>query len=216
MRNEAKKRVGIGVAFIVAIGGLASAAVVGMMPRQQTMPPAAPAPPVEKLSPFQQKVLADLQRQVRANIGYRDGYYIGGEPPPNKGVCTDVVIRSFRAAGVDLRRDVAADIRAHPDDYRITKPDSNIDHRRCRNLVPFLQRHGRALPLEGAKADWQAGDIVFWDTGNKGTVDHVGVIANGRDAQSFPTVVHHWPGLPVSETGGLYGWTVKKHFRYLP
>ena len=216
MRNETKKRVGIGSALVVVIGGITNAAVIRLIPRQQTIPPAAPAPPTEKLTSFQQKVLADLQRQVHANIGYKDGYYIGGEPPPNKGVCTGVVIRSFRAAGMDLRRDVAADIRAHPGDYRITKPDSNIDHRRCRNLVPFFRRHALSLPLEGAKADWQAGDLVFWDTLGKGTVDHVGVIANGRDEQSFPTVVHHWPGLPVSETGGLYGWTVRKHFRYLP
>ena len=216
MQSEAKKWQGRALVAAVVIGVAAAVALSNLFPHRQTMPAAKPAPLVAALSPFQQKVLADLQRQVRANIGYKDGYYIGGEPPANKGVCTDVVIRSFRAAGVDLRREVAADIRAHLSDYQITKPDSNIDHRRCRNLIVFFRRHARALPLEGAESDWQVGDLVFWDTAGKGPVDHVGMIANGRDAQHFPTVVHHWPGLPVSETGGLYNWAVREHFRYSP
>ena len=213
MRIETKKR-GMMLAFFLAAGAIA--VLPGLIPRRQTAPPAAPAPPVKKLTPFQRIVLGDLQRQAAAPIGYRNGYYLGGEPPPNKGVCTDVVIRSFRAAGVDLQKAVTQDIRAHPGDYPIARPDANIDHRRCRNLVVFFRRHARSLPIDGEKADWQAGDLVFWDTADKGKPDHVGVIANGRDAQNFPTVIHHWPGQPVAETDGLYGWTIRNHFRYAP
>src|SRR5262245_54931691 len=62
----------------------------------------APLLPPERLSPFQRAVVGDLERQVRAGIRYQDGYFEGGEPPATVGVCTDVVIRSFRTAGVDL------------------------------------------------------------------------------------------------------------------
>lgn len=176
--------------------------------------PLSPALPGSKLTPFQKIIETDLARQVRADIRYRDGYYLGGEPPARYGVCTDVVIRSFRAAGVDLQQNVADDIQARRTDYAITKPDRNIDHRRCRNLVVFFQRHALALPIAGASADWQPGDIVFWDTPNNGKVDHVGMIGCGHDADSVPTVIHHWPGLPVSETEGLYGWTIRYHYRW--
>ena len=30
--------------------------------------------------------------------------YPGGDPPPDRGVCSDVVVRAFRRAGVDLVR----------------------------------------------------------------------------------------------------------------
>lgn len=165
-------------------------------------------------SPFQQKVLAELRRQVEANIRYRDTYYRRGEPPPNIGVCTDVILRAYRAAGVDLQAEVTADIRAHRNKYPLSRPDPNIDHRRCRNLIVFFRRHALTLPAEGAKADWQPGDVVFWDTGNRGTVDHIGMTAGERDGNGDLAVVHHWPGLPVMEISGLHGWTIRGHFRW--
>lgn len=167
-----------------------------------------------RLSLFQQKVLAELRRQAQSNIRYQDDYFRGGEPPANIGVCTDVVIRAFRAAGVNLQAEVAADIRAHPKEYPVSKPDPNIDHRRCRNLVVFFRRHAQMLPTSGANADWQPGDVVFWDTGNRGIADHVGMTASERDSRGDLAVVHHWPGTVVSETGGLNGWTVRRHFRW--
>lgn len=168
----------------------------------------------QRFSPFQQKVLAELRRQVQANIRYRNDYYRGGEPPANIGVCTDVILRAFRAGGVDLQREVTADIRAHRKEYSLSKPDPNIDHRRCRNLVVFFRRYAQTLAGEGAEADWQPGDVVFWDTGNTGKVDHVGITAGERDGDGNLAVVHHWPGLPVSEVAGLHGWTIRYHFRW--
>lgn len=178
-------------------------------------PVSALAPPAQ-LSTFQQAVIRDLDRQVRANIRYRDGYYQGGDPPPDVGVCTDVVIRSFRSAGVDLQQEVADDIRAHPGDYHVARPDPNIDHRRCRVLVRYFRRHALSLPVSGPQADWQPGDIVFMDTHRNGQADHVAVIANGRDSEGDPTFVHHWPSLPVAETDGLRRFPLLYHFRWKP
>jgi uncharacterized protein YijF (DUF1287 family) len=170
--------------------------------------------PAAKLTGFQQLVMTDLDRQCASNIVYQDGYFSGGEPPPKIGVCTDVVIRSYRAAGVDLQSQVAADIRSHPKLYHIDKPDPNIDHRRCRNLTIFFKRHALTLPASGPNADWKPGDIVFWDTAGDGHVDHVGVIANHLDTNGAPTVTHHWPGQIVSEMDWLYRLPTLSHYRW--
>jgi uncharacterized protein YijF (DUF1287 family) len=208
-----------GLLLIVLVGLGVGAAIIWQRfgPRQTGFHPVShPAAlvPAVRLSSFQRAVVQDLARQKRVVTRYRDGYYTGGDPPPNIGVCTDVVIRAFRGAGVDLQRAVTTDIRARPDAYRISRPDPNIDHRRCRNLVCYFRAYAVALPTSGAQADWQPGDIVFWDISGHGKPEHVGMIGNGRDADGNPTVVHHWPGCPVAETDGLYGWTVRYHFRW--
>ena len=41
---------------------------------------------------------------------YKDGYYSGGYPPDNEGVCTDVIWRAFRNAGYNLKDLVDEDI----------------------------------------------------------------------------------------------------------
>lgn len=165
-----------------------------------------------ELTAFQSAVLASLRQQVAANIRYQDGYYQGGEPPKEIGVCTDVVIRSFRTAGVDLKKQVGEDIRANHSSYHISRPDPNIDQRRCRNLVIYFRRKTTSLPPDSS---WQPGDVVFWDTRGGHTVpDHVGMIADGLDRAGNPTIVHHWPGCPVAETDGLYRFTVVGHFRW--
>ncbi len=169
--------------------------------------------PADQLTPFQKAVLADLDRQIHADITYRDGYFSGGDPPSNLGVCTDVVIRSFRAAGVDLQQEVARDVAAYPHRYHITRPDLNIDHRRCRNLVAFFKAHAQSLPT-GGDADWQPGDIVFWDTDGHGLGNHVGMIANGRQPDGTPAIIHHPPPMAVSETDGLFRFPVTNHFRW--
>ena len=178
---------------------------------------AAFAPPVRKasqLTPFQKAVLLDLDRQMTAGTVYADGYYTGGDPPPHVGVCTDVVISAYRAAGVNLHKLVSADIAHHRSAYNIAKPDPNIDYRRCRNLQIFFQRHALSLPRKGTHAGWQPGDIVIWSTAGKGNPDHIGVIANHLDAEGVPTVVHHWPGLLVCEMDWLYRFQIVGHFRW--
>lgn len=173
-----------------------------------------PVVPASSLSPFQRAVEADLARQVAAHIRYQDGYFQGGDPPPNIGVCTDVAIRSYRAAGVDLQSLVQRDIRANPSGYEIKRPDPNIDHRRCRNLAVFFRHTALSLPTHGAHADWQPGDIVIWDTAGNGVPSHIGVIGDHVDNNGIPTVVHHWPGQEVSEMDWLYTLPVLYHFRW--
>lgn len=93
-----------------------------------------------------------------------DGSYIkidypNGDVPSNIGVCTDVIIRSYRKLGVDLQVLVHEDMRnnfsAYPSNriWGLSTPDRNIDHRRVPNLQTYFRRNGQSLPIsdEGYK-----------------------------------------------------------------
>jgi hypothetical protein len=170
--------------------------------------------PRAQLNALQAAVLADAEQQTRDDIVYKDGYFVGGDPPPKIGVCTDVVMRAYRAAGVDLKRAVNADIRRRRGAYRITKPDPNIDYRRTRNLDVFFKRYAKQLPIEGARADWRPGDIVIFDTRSNGYPDHIAVVANGIAQDGGPTIIHHWPGHYVMQSE-FVGWLpILHHYRW--
>ena len=68
----------------------------------------------------------------------------GGDVPLETGVCTDVVIRAYRHAGIDLQvlvhEDMKANFSAYPRNWGLRRPDTNIDHRRVPNLATFFRR----------------------------------------------------------------------------
>lgn len=168
----------------------------------------------QNLTRFQKAIVSSLEAQTAANTVYDSSYYRGGVPPIHVGVCSDVAIRAFAAAGVDLKSEVTADIGAHQRLYPLSHPDPNIDHRRCRNLVVYFRRRAKELPVTPSKAHWQPGDLVFWSTGGKGYLDHIGVIGNHIGASGNPMVVQHLPGAFVNETDTLYRFQVLHHFRW--
>ncbi len=165
------------------------------------------------------KVLAGAKLQLRAPANYTPGYfrigYPNGDLPSSQGVCTDVVIRSFRNAGFDLQRLIHEDMRKHFSQYprRESKPDSNIDHRRVPNLVHFFGKFGRKLPTSvvGTQlATWKAGDIVFWKLNNG--LDHCGIISDTRSRKGLPLVIHNINR--TTEEDVLTTWKIVGHFRY--
>ncbi|MCW5933815.1 MAG: DUF1287 domain-containing protein [Fimbriimonadia bacterium] len=168
-----------------------------------------------ELSPFQRALLRDVERQLAATIHYEDGYYQSGDPPPEIGVCTDVVLRAFSAAGVDLYQRMNEDIRRNLQAYPIRRPDPSIDARRCRNMIQFFRRHAKELPVQDNRlTDWQPGDIVFWDAKLQGDANHVGIVVTQEEAEGKPLIAHHWPGREVDISGGLFRFPVKGHFRW--
>ena len=60
-----------------------------------------------------------------------------------KGVCTDLVIRSYRVLDTDLQKlvheDMQLNFRIYPQLWGLSQPDANIDHRRVPNLQRFFQ-----------------------------------------------------------------------------
>jgi uncharacterized protein YijF (DUF1287 family) len=93
--------------------------------------------------------LAQTGQGVRYDGAYRRIPYPGGDVPSEIGVCTDVVIRAYRAAGVDLQQRVHEDMKgafaAYPKLWGLARPDPNIDHRRVPNLQTYFRRRGAQL-----------------------------------------------------------------------
>ncbi len=158
---------------------------------------------------------AALER-TRHRVRYDPAYvvldYPGGDVPADTGVCTDVVIRSYRALGLDLQKRVHEDMSAvfsrYPQLWGLNRPDRNIDHRRVPNLQTYFTRHGEALEVTTEASDYQPGDLVAWDLNRKG-LWHIGVVV-GED-----TFVHNIGAGPVLDRG-LFQWKVIGHYRYRP
>src|ERR1700741_2908352 len=124
---------------------------------------------------FLQKFVAAAIERTHHTVRYDPAYvripYPGGDVSPDTGVCTDEVIRSYRAVGVDLQKevheDMASNYSAYPRKWNwlLRRPDPNIDHRRVPNLMVFFQRHGEVLPTTSTPSDYHPGDLVTWDLG---------------------------------------------------
>ncbi|EOB4260385.1 DUF1287 domain-containing protein, partial [Vibrio vulnificus] len=154
-----------------------------------------------------------------------DGSYIkiaypNGDVPPSLGVCTDVIIRSYRKLGVDLQVLVHEDMRdnfsLYPSNriWGLSKPDRNIDHRRVPNLQIFFKRHGQSLTISDEGLDYKAGDIVTWML--PGNLPHIGIVTNdlSQDGKR-PLIVHNIGSGPVLEDM-LFDFQITGHFRYEP
>ena len=83
-------------------------------------------------------------QQVIYDGSYYSIPYPNGDVPDGIGVCTDVVIRTYRANGLDLQKEVHEDMQAnfnlYPKNWGLKKPDANIDHRRVPNLMTYFER----------------------------------------------------------------------------
>ncbi|MBI5200169.1 MAG: DUF1287 domain-containing protein [Elusimicrobia bacterium] len=137
--------------------------------------------------------------------------YPGGDVAPDKGACTDVVIRAFRKAGVDLQVAVHEDVLARPRRYtRVEKPDTNIDHRRVPNLMTYFAKHSTMEPITDKPSDYAPGDVVAWDLG--GGLNHIGLVVD-RAAGGRPMIVHNIGAGPQLEDA-LFSWRIIGHYRY--
>lgn len=134
-------------------------------------------------------IVAGARADAERHPQYDGSYVAGGYPPDDRGVCTDVVWRAFKAAGYDLKSMIDADIEAHPDAYAAVAPtpDPNIDFRRVGVQQTFLARYGVRLD-DGTDdpADWQGGDIVVF-----GSMKHIGIVSDARDARGNALIIHN-------------------------
>jgi uncharacterized protein YijF (DUF1287 family) len=152
---------------------------------------------------------------VRYDGSYVRIAYPGGDVPADTGVCTDEVIRTYRAVGVDLQKEVHEDMVAnfskYPQTWRRTKPDSNIDHRRVPNLMTFFGRNGESLVLSRDADDYHPGDLVTYDLG--GNVPHIGIVVDRKGASGRYMIVHNIGQGPKLEDV-LFNWKLTGHYRY--
>ena len=164
-------------------------------------------------------VLAARERTTRHEIydgSYRSIGYPMGDVPDDRGVCTDLVVRAYRAVRIDLQARVHEDMRAHfavyPRLWNLTRPDPNIDHRRVPNLQRFFERAGGKLAVSWDPADYAAGDVVTWIL--PGNFPHIGIVSDRRvDGTPRPKMLHNIGAGPV-EDDILFVYPITGHYRY--
>jgi uncharacterized protein len=167
------------------------------------------------------KLIAGAKRQVGVTRSYDPAYrrigYPNGDVPLATGVCTDVVIRAYRHAGVDLQvlvhEDMKANFRAYPRNWGLRKPDTNIDHRRVPNLATFFKRKGAALPVTNRAADYKPGDIVTWRLSSG--VPHIGIVSDVKRPFLTRHLVVHNIGNGAQLEDVLFAYELTGHYRYL-
>ena len=172
------------------------------------------------VSPSIRAVVDAARGQVNVTTIYDPAYvqlaYPGGDVPRDRGVCTDVVIRAFRAAGVDLQQAVHEDMRrafkAYPRRWGLSRPDTNIDHRRVPNLMVYFERQGKSVEIGSDSAEYLAGDLVTWDLG--GGVPHIGVVTADVDPASNRRLIVHNIGQGAKLEDVLFSWKITGHYRY--
>jgi uncharacterized protein len=174
-------------------------------------------------SPRERLIAAGVE-QATYTTSYDPAYvklkYPGGDVPRETGVCADVVVRAFRACGVDLQKEVHEDMArsfaAYPQLWRARGPDASIDHRRVANLMKWFERQGRSLPVSDKPEDYAPGDVVAWDLGN-GRL-HIGLVTDIKtdseaDGPHGHAVVHNISsGAKVEPV--LFAWKVIGRYRY--
>ncbi|HRP88635.1 MAG TPA: DUF1287 domain-containing protein [Edaphocola sp.] len=141
--------------------------------------------------------------------------YPNGDVPKEKGVCTDVVIRSLRKLGLDLQKEIHQDMTknfgAYPNIWGATTTDKNIDHRRVPNQMKYFDRKGYALNITQNPKDYQPGDIVSWKL-NNGLL-HIGIISNKKEPKAAHfLIVHNIGGGQILEDV-LFKWDIIGHYR---
>ena len=155
-------------------------------------------------------------RDVTYDPGYYSIPYPNGDLPPDRGVCTDVVIRAYRKVGIDLQKEVHEDMLENFDKYPnlwgLSRPDTNIDHRRVPNLLKFFTSNGSAKPVSLRAEDYAPGEVVFWNLG--GGIKHVGIVSGKRsaDGRRF-LIVHNIGGGQVLEDC-LFRYEITGHYLY--
>jgi uncharacterized protein YijF (DUF1287 family) len=185
-------------------------------PEQQTETRALP----EKSSPNLKLIIDAAIDQVGKTTSYDASYqkldYPNGDVPIETGVCSDVIIRAFRKASIDLQKDVHEDMKsnfsAYPTKWGLKGTDTNIDHRRVPNLQTFFTRKGKSLATTSGSENFLPGDVVTWDLG--GGVDHVGMVTNVWYKPTQRYLIVHNIGGGTRMEDSLFSWKVTGHYRY--
>jgi len=164
---------------------------------------------------------AALER-TRISITYDGSYfkiaYPDGDIPSHLGVCTDVVIRSYRVLGIDLQKAVHEDMTHHFGDYPskriwgLSRTDPNIDHRRVPNLRVFFARNGDALTVSGNANDYRAGDLVTWML--PGNLPHIGMVSQKATPDGRRRLIVHNIGAGPKLEDILFRYPITGHYRY--
>ena len=160
-------------------------------------------------------ILEGAKKEAYMKPHYKSKYYEGGYPPDSEGVCTDLIWRSLKNAGYNLKDLVDEDIKNNIKEYPSieNKADPNIDFRRVPTLKTFFERHSLVLTNDINKIEeWMPGDIVAFGS------NHIGIISDYRNKNGIPYLIHN-AGQKEFEENTLLDWDKKRgitgHYRWL-
>lgn len=166
--------------------------------------PAAPSLPAwpGTLDDAALRILACAEGQVARGVRFTGRYhpvdYPWGDVPEHLASAPDLLVRCFRAIGLDLQQFIHVDRSKHPRRYPLhlwnhADPDRSIDHRRLPNVHAFVRRFAEALPVLAdtpeRRATFLPGDVVFWTAASGGEFPTLaGLVLDRRDASGTPLV----------------------------
>jgi uncharacterized protein YijF (DUF1287 family) len=155
---------------------------------------------------------------VRFVPAYERIAYPMGDVPAGEGVCADVIVRAYRAVGIDLQKLVHEDMKRHfalyPKTWRMRAPDPNIDHRRVLNLRVFFARTGKALKITNDAKDYRPGDLVTWNLDPRGSTPHIGIVMPRRSADGKRPLILNNLGRGQVYEDILFAFKITGHYRY--
>lgn len=163
------------------------------------------------------------REQVGVTVRYDGSYqrldYPMGDVAEETGVCTDVIIRALRRCGHDLQKLVHEDMRrafpSYPQNWGLSRPDRNIDHRRVPNLKRYFFRQQMRLPLPADPAAaldrFKPGDFVTCTVPPH--LPHIMIISDRTNARGVPLVIHNI-GRGTREEDRLLSFPLTGHYRW--
>lgn len=174
---------------------------------------------------FYDKLVQQAINQTKIHVTYVPQYvqikYPNGDVPSNTGVCTDLVIRSYRGVSIDLQKEVHEDMvknfKNYPKLWKLKVPDTNIDHRRVPNLMTFFKAKKAELKITKIASDYKPGEIVTWNLQNKNVVSgitHIGIVTNIKSQDGEHYLIAHNIGAGNQLEDMLFDYTIIGHYRY--
>jgi uncharacterized protein YijF (DUF1287 family) len=202
-------RHGVWVFIVACLGG-----ICGLLPAQVN--PAS----ADTLAAKREQIVNAAFAEIGVTTLYDPAYvkldYPGGDVSPDRGVCTDVVIRALRKVNVDLQvlvhDDIAKAPGAYPHEWPGPVPDPNIDHRRVPNLMVFFKREGKQVPVTAVETDYLPGDIVVWRLPSG--LLHVGIVTDRRAPGTQRPMMVHNIGHGAECEDALFRFTQVAHYRW--
>lgn len=174
----------------------------------------APRPPQSSQVPAPAEFGAKLAKAAVAQTNefviysarYKKIAYPMGDVPSLYGACSDLVIRAYRAVGIDLQELVQR--------ARIGAGDPNIDHRRTETLRTFFARHGETIAPSSFGEDYQTGDIVtYYRPYSRVSRAHIAIVTGEIGPSGNPMIVHNRGWGPQVEDA-LFVDRITGHYRF--
>ena len=169
-------------------------AAPGFLTKTGRLPPAPPASLTS--AAFGLALVAAARAQTGEFVIYNDKYrriaYPMSDVAPLYGVCTDVVIRAYRALGIDLQQMV------HESGFSGT--GTSIGHLRTETLRRYFARFGHELPPSTIGEDYRPGDIVTYNRPqNRHSKSHIVIVSDIVAPSGRHMIIDNRGGGPQAE-----------------